>query len=87
MSDFFLVVLIWFLNFQVMEKLVDIVHFLHLEIHEAFGSAGKHQLYFIYCSISLIIHSFNVYFHSLSAYNKHGLVLVFVFKSLMCADG
>lgn len=25
-----------------MEKLVDIVHFLHLEIHEAFGSAGKH---------------------------------------------
>lgn len=24
-----------------MEKLVDIVHFLHLEIHEAFGSAGK----------------------------------------------
>ena len=26
---------------QVMEKLVDIVHFLHLEIHEAFGSAGE----------------------------------------------
>lgn len=25
---------------QVMEKLVDIVHFLHLEIHDAFGSAG-----------------------------------------------
>jgi len=24
-----------------MEKLVDIVHFLHLEINEAFGSAGK----------------------------------------------
>ncbi|XP_040957714.1 uncharacterized protein [Gossypium hirsutum] len=24
----------------VMEKLVDIVHFLHLEIHEAFGAAG-----------------------------------------------
>jgi hypothetical protein len=24
-----------------MEKLVDIVHFLHLEIHEAFGSAGE----------------------------------------------
>jgi hypothetical protein len=27
---------------QVMEKLVDIVHYLHLEIHEAFGSAGMH---------------------------------------------
>ncbi|KAK7277340.1 hypothetical protein RIF29_18491 [Crotalaria pallida] len=26
---------------QVMEKLVDIVHFLHLEIHEAFGSADN----------------------------------------------
>lgn len=25
-----------------MEKLVDIVHFLHLEIHESFGSAGMH---------------------------------------------
>ena len=25
---------------QVMEKLVDIVHFLHVEIQEAFGSAG-----------------------------------------------
>ncbi|XP_052481589.1 uncharacterized protein LOC105763120 isoform X1 [Gossypium raimondii] len=25
---------------EVMEKLVDIVHFLHLEIHEAFGAAG-----------------------------------------------
>ncbi|MBA0721045.1 hypothetical protein Golax_008621, partial [Gossypium laxum] len=25
---------------EVMEKLVDVVHFLHLEIHEAFGSAG-----------------------------------------------
>lgn len=25
---------------QIMEKLVDIVQFLHLEIHEAFGSAG-----------------------------------------------
>ncbi|KAK8278319.1 hypothetical protein V6Z12_D09G035000 [Gossypium hirsutum] len=24
-----------------MEKLVDIVHFLHLEIHEAFGAAGN----------------------------------------------
>ena len=30
------------LYFQVMEKLVDIVHFLHVEIHEAFGSAGIH---------------------------------------------
>lgn len=27
---------------QVMEKLVDIVHSLHLEIHDAFGSAGMH---------------------------------------------
>lgn len=27
---------------QVMEKLVDIVHYLHLEIHEAFGRAGTH---------------------------------------------
>ncbi|XP_052490510.1 uncharacterized protein LOC105791933 [Gossypium raimondii] len=26
---------------EVMEKLVDIVHFLHLEIHEAFGAAGN----------------------------------------------
>ncbi|KAK5832387.1 protein PSK SIMULATOR 1-like [Gossypium arboreum] len=25
---------------EVMEKLVDVVHFLHLDIHEAFGSAG-----------------------------------------------
>ncbi|KAB2018033.1 hypothetical protein ES319_D08G202800v1 [Gossypium barbadense] len=25
---------------RVMEKLVDIIHFLHLEIHEAFGAAG-----------------------------------------------
>ncbi|XP_040962984.1 protein PSK SIMULATOR 1 isoform X2 [Gossypium hirsutum] len=25
---------------EVMEKLVDIVHFLHLEIHEVFGAAG-----------------------------------------------
>lgn len=24
-----------------MEKFVDIVHFLHLEIHDAFGSAGN----------------------------------------------
>lgn len=29
--------------FQVMEKLVDIVHYLHLEIHEAFGVAGMLQ--------------------------------------------
>ncbi|KAL1295349.1 hypothetical protein AAHE18_19G205700 [Arachis hypogaea] len=28
---------------EVMEKLVDIVHFLHLEIHEAFGSADNDQ--------------------------------------------
>lgn len=28
---------------QVMEKLVDTVHFLHLEIHEAFGSAGENS--------------------------------------------
>lgn len=27
-----------------MEKLVDVVHFLHLEIHEAFGGAGEAQL-------------------------------------------
>lgn len=26
-----------------MEKLVDTVHFLHLEIHEAFGSAGENS--------------------------------------------
>lgn len=31
------------LHSQVMEKLVDIVHFLHLEIHEAFGSAGENM--------------------------------------------
>lgn len=30
------------LYLQVMEKLVDIVHFLHLEIHDAFGTAGMH---------------------------------------------
>lgn len=30
------------MNSQVMEKLVDIVHYLHLEIREAFGSAGTH---------------------------------------------
>jgi len=27
-----------------MEKLVDVVHFLHLEIHEAFGGAGETRL-------------------------------------------
>lgn len=26
---------------KVMEKLVDIVHYLHLEIHSAFGSTGN----------------------------------------------
>ncbi|XP_016200737.1 signal recognition particle 14 kDa protein-like [Arachis ipaensis] len=30
---------------EVMEKLVDIVYFLHLEIHEAFGSAGAFKNY------------------------------------------
>ncbi|RYR09612.1 hypothetical protein Ahy_B05g077982 [Arachis hypogaea] len=35
--------LLWTL--QVMEKLVDIVYFLHLEIHEAFGSAGAFKNY------------------------------------------
>ncbi|XP_061366604.1 protein PSK SIMULATOR 1 isoform X2 [Gastrolobium bilobum] len=29
---------------EVMEKLVDIVHFLHMEIHEAFGSADTEKL-------------------------------------------
>lgn len=28
---------------KVMEKLVDIVHYLHLEIHAAFGSSGNAQ--------------------------------------------
>lgn len=32
---------------QVVQKLVDIVHFLHLEIHEAFGSAGMHLKYLV----------------------------------------
>lgn len=30
-----------------MEKLVDIVHFLHLEINKAFGSAGKYSVYIL----------------------------------------
>ncbi|XP_052115469.1 signal recognition particle 14 kDa protein-like isoform X2 [Arachis duranensis] len=36
-------ILLWTL--LVMEKLVDIVHFLHLEIHEAFGSASAFRNY------------------------------------------
>lgn len=26
-----------------MEQLVDIVHFIHMEIHNAFGTAGRHS--------------------------------------------
>lgn len=36
---------------QIMEKLVDIVHFLHLEIYEAFGSAGMFLDIYSYFSV------------------------------------
>ncbi|PKA57349.1 hypothetical protein AXF42_Ash013536 [Apostasia shenzhenica] len=35
---------LWFRNLEeILEKLVDIVHFMHFEIHEAFGSAGRNR--------------------------------------------
>ena len=40
-----------------MEKFVDIVHFLHLEIHDAFGSAGN--FFFLKPHTTQIVKSLN----------------------------
>ncbi|RYQ97052.1 hypothetical protein Ahy_B08g093039 [Arachis hypogaea] len=48
---------------SVMEKLVDIVYFLHLEIHEAFGNAGASQELQIIDYEHLVVWNISLGFH------------------------